>query len=221
MENLHISFSFCSEINNHRLIDTVKEGRCGLNWESSIETCTLCCMVTKSCLTLSDPMDCSMPGSTVHGIFQARIMEWVALSFSRGSSQPRYQTCISCTGMWILHHGATWASEKGMATHSSIVAWRIPWTEEPGGLPSTGSHRVGHDLEAKPPPLALQQTHHRMWTRHVVGSCSIIQGAQPGALWQPRGLGWGSRWEGDSRGRERLCHYGWFTLLHATNQKTL
>ena len=35
--------------------------------------------------------------------------------------------------------------EKGMATHSSILAWRIPWTEEPGGLQSTGSHRVRHD----------------------------------------------------------------------------
>ena len=35
--------------------------------------------------------------------------------------------------------------EKGMATHSTIIAWRIPWTEEPGGLQSTGSQRVGHD----------------------------------------------------------------------------
>ena len=35
--------------------------------------------------------------------------------------------------------------EKGMATHSSILAWRIPWREEPGGLPSMGSQRVGHD----------------------------------------------------------------------------
>ena len=37
------------------------------------------------------------------------------------------------------------ALEEGMATHSSILAWRIPWTEEPGGLPSIWSHRVGHD----------------------------------------------------------------------------
>ena len=37
------------------------------------------------------------------------------------------------------------ALEKEMATHSSVLAWRIPWTEEPGGLPSMGSHRVGHD----------------------------------------------------------------------------
>ena len=45
--------------------------------------------VAQSCLTLCDPMDCSPPGSSVHGILQARILEWVAISFSRGSSQPR------------------------------------------------------------------------------------------------------------------------------------
>ena len=43
--------------------------------------------------------------------------------------------------------------EKEMATHSGTLAWRIPGTEEPGGLPSTGSHRVGHNLATKPPPL--------------------------------------------------------------------
>ena len=46
-------------------------------------------LVTQSCLTLCDPVDCSPPGSSVHGILQARILEWVAISFSRGSFQPR------------------------------------------------------------------------------------------------------------------------------------
>ena len=50
----------------------------------------------QSCPTLCDPMDCSPPGSSVHGISQARILEWVVISFSKGSSQPRDQTCISC-----------------------------------------------------------------------------------------------------------------------------
>ena len=45
--------------------------------------------VTQSCPTLCDPVDCSPPGSSVHGILQARILEWVAISFSRGSSQTR------------------------------------------------------------------------------------------------------------------------------------
>ena len=50
----------------------------------------------KSRLTLCDPMDSSLPGSAVHGIFQARILEWTAISFSRGSSQPRDRTQVSC-----------------------------------------------------------------------------------------------------------------------------
>ena len=53
------------------------------------------CSFTQSCLTLCHPMDCSPPGSSVHGIFQARILEWVAVSSSRGSSRPRDASCIS------------------------------------------------------------------------------------------------------------------------------
>ena len=49
----------------------------------------------QSCPTLGDPMNCSPPGSSVHGILQARILEWVALPSSRGSPQPRDQTCVS------------------------------------------------------------------------------------------------------------------------------
>ena len=52
--------------------------------------------VAQSCLTLCDPMDCSLPGFSVHGIFQARVLGWVVISFSRGSSQPRNQTWVSC-----------------------------------------------------------------------------------------------------------------------------
>ena len=51
----------------------------------------------QSCPTLCDPMDCSLPGSSVHGILQARVLEWVAISFSRGSSQPRDRTQVSRT----------------------------------------------------------------------------------------------------------------------------
>ena len=50
----------------------------------------------QSCLTLCDPMDCSLAGSSVHGILQARILEWIAISSSRGSSPPRDQTPVSC-----------------------------------------------------------------------------------------------------------------------------
>ena len=52
--------------------------------------------IAQSYLTLCDPVDRSPPGSSVHGILQARILEWVAISFSRGSSQPRDRTKVSC-----------------------------------------------------------------------------------------------------------------------------
>ena len=59
---------------------------------------TRACSVTQSCLTGYDPMDCSPPGSSVHGILQARTVERVTTSYSRGSSRPRDRTCISCIG---------------------------------------------------------------------------------------------------------------------------
>ena len=55
----------------------------------------LVCLVTQLCLTFCDPMDCSPPGSSVHGILQARILEWVAMPSSRGSSRSRDQTQVS------------------------------------------------------------------------------------------------------------------------------
>ena len=73
-----------------------------LGWRMCIHTCV---WVTQSCLILCDPMDCSPPGSSAHGIFQARILEWVASS--KGSSQPRDWThfsCVSCIGRRILYH---------------------------------------------------------------------------------------------------------------------
>jgi len=55
-----------------------------------------CCVIAKSCLTLCHLMDCSLPGSSVHGIFQARILDWVTISFSRGSSQLRGPIHVFC-----------------------------------------------------------------------------------------------------------------------------
>ena len=67
----------------------------------------VCVLSRVPCLTLCDPMDCSLPRSSVHEISQARILEWVAISYSRGSSQPRSRTHIfysSYTGSEILRH---------------------------------------------------------------------------------------------------------------------
>ena len=140
--------------------------------------------VAQLCPTLSYPMDCNLPGSSVHGIFQARVLEWVATAFSRamvyrvaksqtgasfvlgfeGNGIPLQYACLENPmdggAWWAAVHGIArsrarlsdftftfhcHALEKEMATHSSVLAWRIPGTGEPGGLPSTGSHRVGHD----------------------------------------------------------------------------
>ena len=73
---------------------------------------SLLLLVAKSCPTLLQPMDCSPPDSSVHGIFQARTLEWAAISFSRGSSQSRDWICVSCIGRWIVYHWATWEAPK-------------------------------------------------------------------------------------------------------------
>ena len=57
---------------------------------------------------LCDPMECSLPGSSVHGIFEARVLEWVAISFSRGSSQPRDWTQVSHVAGRLLRAGQDW-----------------------------------------------------------------------------------------------------------------
>ena len=69
--------------------------------------CMRACRVSQSCPTLCNPMDCSPPGSSVHGISKARMLEWVAMPSSRGSSQPRGRTHISHIGRWVLYPWAT------------------------------------------------------------------------------------------------------------------
>ena len=69
--------------------------------------------VAQSCPTLCDPVDCSPPGSSVHGILQARILEWVAISFSRGSSRPRDRTQVSCIAGRCFN---LWTSREAQST---------------------------------------------------------------------------------------------------------
>ena len=74
--------------------------------------------------------DCSPPGSSVLGTLQARILEWVPISSSRGSSRPRDRTCISCIGRWILYHWATWKVPHAFISLAhSMASARIdlPW----------------------------------------------------------------------------------------------
>ena len=112
----------------------------------------------QSCPTLSDPMDGSPPGSSIHGIFQARVLEWGALPFpmprlDNGETMEKV-TDIILWGSKITADGdcsheikrrLLLGMEKAMAHHSSTLAWKIPWTAEPGRLQSMALLRVGHD----------------------------------------------------------------------------
>ena len=76
--------------------------------------------VAQSCPTLFDPMDCSLPGSSVHGIFQALVLEWIAISFSRGSSWPRHQTQLSRI---VDRRFTAWATRKVHQGPSSSISY--------------------------------------------------------------------------------------------------
>ena len=79
------------------------------------------CLVTQSSLTVCYPMDCSLPGSSVHGILRARIPEWVAIPFSRGSSQPRDWAWVS----YIAGRFYTvWVTKTAILT-SQLVSWQV------------------------------------------------------------------------------------------------
>ena len=71
--------------------------------------CVCVCLVAQSCPALWDPVDCSPPGSSVHGILQAKILECVTIPFSRGSSPPRDQTWVSCIAGGFF---TNWAIKK-------------------------------------------------------------------------------------------------------------
>ena len=87
--------------------------------------CMRACRVSQSCPTLCNPKDCSPPGSSVHGMSKARILEWVAMPSSRGSSQSRDRTHISCIGRWVLYPWDTmkcsWYPLSELQQNSSLL----------------------------------------------------------------------------------------------------
>ena len=83
------------------------------------------CICAQLCLPLCNHRGYSPPDSSVHGIFQARVLEWLAISCSMGSSRPRdwtHVSCVSCTGGWILYHWAAWEAHLWMQWHA-VKAW--------------------------------------------------------------------------------------------------
>ena len=98
-------------------------------------------------------MDCSLPGSSVHGIFQARVLEWVAISFSRGSSQVRDRTQVSriagrCFTLWatreaLTEHGSTPKNKTQFPLSQSLPSGSFLWVSSP--FPSEGRQNENHN----------------------------------------------------------------------------
>ena len=139
--------------------------------------CLRVCLVTQSCLTLCNPMNCSPPGSSVCGILQARILEWVAIPFFSGSSQPRDRTLVSCIA------GRFFTVSVTSSVQFSSVALSCPILCDPmncstPGLPvyhhlleftQTHVHRVGdaiqpsHPLSSPFPPAPNPSQHQSLF----------------------------------------------------------
>ena len=96
-------------------------------------------LITQLCLTLGDPKDCSPPGSSVHGILQARILEWVAIAFSRGSSWPRDRSQVShIAGRFFT----MWATREANAIEKNKTS-QGKWKQ---GLPFYRTVRQGSSI---------------------------------------------------------------------------
>ena len=99
--------------------------------------------VAQSCPTLCDPVDCSLPGSSSHGILQAKILEWVAIPFSRGSSRPRDQAQVSCIeGRWFT----LWATREVVVKKLPVNAGDIGDTGSVSGLGRSPAGGHGNTL---------------------------------------------------------------------------
>jgi len=130
---------------------------------TEFQICNTVCVlsVAQLCPALCDPMDCNQPGSSVQGIFQARILEWVAIYYTGGSSQPRDQACMSCIswiGRWILYHCVTWEALYNAAV-LTVVTMLYPQSSETLHVITKGmypfiniSQFLHHTPSPAPPP---------------------------------------------------------------------
>ena len=123
------------------MIHNTKGQACQI-WEFlNVSTLVVCMLVTQLCVTLCNPMDSSPPGSSAHGIIQARILEWVAIFYSRGSSRPRDRTrvfCNSCIARQILYH---WCY-PGSLLHQ-VSRYKLGLSQANGSTMVIGAQRYG------------------------------------------------------------------------------
>ena len=115
--------------------------------------------VAQSCPTLCDPMDCSLPGSSVHGMFQARLLEWVALSFSRRSPRPRDWTRVShIVGrrftVWATREdGDLWQMPHKRFSNDCVL--NVLSSSEPSVSYNMASYRISHQIVNTPYPSGM------------------------------------------------------------------
>ena len=139
-------------------------------------------VVTRSCPTLCNPVDCSPPGSSVHGASQARIAEWVAISFSRVSSWPRDQTQICIAGRLFT----TWANQ-GSPVISTLMLLLI-WQQVLACSPELGDPWTRRSVEL----LTRMPWFSPIWSPHVIWTFHSMLTAFWGSIRKCKGRSWRS-----------------------------
>ena len=117
------------------------------------------CSITQWCLTLCDPMDYSPTGFSVHGIFQSRMPEWVAISFPRGSSRPRDQTWVSCIfwiGRQVLNYCTTWEAKIPHA--DGQLSWYTATAAAAAAKPLQSCPTLCNPIDGSPPHCSWRET---------------------------------------------------------------
>ena len=157
--------------------------------------------VAQLCPTLCDPMDCSLSGSSVHGIFQARILEWVAISFSRRSSQLRDWTRVSCI---VGRHCTVWATIKwggffqfvviNISVRRSHWKWGLKTKEKPAVWWSREWTLWSRKQSCKDPDIGYLACYRKRKT--CVITTLYARGMQNKGAWKDQ---WGSDYVGHSK----------------------
>ena len=137
-------------------------------------------LVAQSCLTLCEPMDYSLPGSSVHGVFQTRTLEWVVIPFSRGSSWPR-------DWIWVSHIGCRfftfWTTREAHTTINKKVLNFLTWeiwfsfssvhSVMPDSLPPDGLQHARHPCLLPTPRVYSDSCQLSQWCHPIISS-SIV-----------------------------------------------
>ena len=134
--------------------------------------------VAQSCPTLGDPVECSLPGSSIHGILQARILERVAISFPRGSSRPRDQTRASCIAgrcftLWTIREAQRLIQFSSVQSLSHVQFFVTPWTAE---CQASLSIANSQSLLKLMPIESVMPSSHRILCHHLLLLPSIFPG---------------------------------------------